>query len=209
VKFSFAEGGTLAELLPPGQQVKSGDVLAKLDGYVKLEKALGEVRSREAYYQNELDKAERANNEPGITHARAKVEEKRSMIAVLQAKYGKFVLSSTSPGVVGENLAKVGDTVQPGQVVTTVTQARMRADFTMPAAEAQSLKTGMIARLQREDGKLVDCRVEKVDHEGDQATVRLEVMDTSAIRTGDRVRLVKTRLESVYKLPVSAVVRPS
>src|SRR5262249_13161168 len=168
VKFSFAEGGKLAELLPPGQQVKPGDVLAKLDGYVKLEKALGEVRQREAFYQNELDKAERANNEAGIKHARDKVDEKRNMIAAIQARYGKLVLSSTAPGVVGENLAKVGDDVAPGQAVATVTQARLRADFTMPAADAQSLKTGMIARLQREDGKLVDCRVEKVDVEGEQ-----------------------------------------
>jgi RND family efflux transporter MFP subunit len=209
VKFSFAEGGKLAELLPPGQQVKPGDALAKLDGYVKLEKALGEVRQREAFYQSELDKAERANNEAAIKHSRDKVEEKRGMIAALQSKYGKFVLSSTAPGVIGENLAKVGDDVEPGQPVTTVTQARMRADFTMPANDAQSLKTGMIARLQREDGKLVDCRVEKVDTEGEQATARLEVMDTSGVRSGDHVRLVRTRLESVYKLPVAAVVRPA
>src|SRR5262245_18073754 len=101
------------------------------------------------------------------------------MIDAIQAKYGKFVLASTAPGMVGENLAKVGDTVEPGQPVTTVTQVRLRADFTMPAAEMQSLKTGMIARLQREDGRLVDCRVEKVEEEGDQAIARVEVMDTS------------------------------
>src|SRR5262249_5701649 len=154
VKFSFHEGGKLVELLPPGQQVKSGDMLAKLDGYVKLEKALTEIRSREAYYQNELDKAERAGNEPGIKHAQAKVEEKRGMIAAIQSKYGKFVLASTTRGVVGENLAKVGDPVEPGQPVAPVTQVRLRAGFTMPAAETQSLKTGMIARLQREDGRL-------------------------------------------------------
>src|SRR5262249_14377373 len=164
VKFSFAEGGKLAELLPPGQQVKPGDMLAKLDGYQKLEKALGEVRQREAFYQGELDKAERANNEPGIKHARDKVEEKRGMIAAIQAKYGKLVLSSTAPGVVGENLAKVGDDVGAGQPVTTVTQARLRADFTMPAAESESLKTGMIARLSREDGMVADCCVEKGYH---------------------------------------------
>jgi RND family efflux transporter MFP subunit len=209
VKFSFPEGGKLAELLPPGQQVKPGDMLAKLDGYQKLEKALGEVRQREAFYQGELEKAERANNDAGIKHAQAKVEEKRGMIAAIQSKYGKLVLSSTAPGVVGENLAKVGDDINPGQPVTTVTQARLRADFNMPLGEAQSLKTGMIARLQREDGKLVDCRVEKVDEEGDQAIVRLEVMDTTGVQSNDRVRLVKTRLESVYKLPVAAVVHPT
>ena len=209
VKFSFPDGGKLAELLPPGQQVKPGDVLAKLDGYQKLEKALGEVRQREAFYQGELEKAERAENDAGIKHAQAKVEEKRGMIAAIQAKYGKLVLSSTAPGVVGENLAKVGDNIAPGQPVTTVTQARLRADFTMPQAEAQSLKTGMIARLQRDDGKLVDCRVEKVDEEGDQAIARLEIMDPSSVQSTDHVRLVKTRLESVYRLPIGAVVRPA
>src|SRR5262249_6912169 len=89
--FSFAEAGTVAELLPPGQQVKAGDTLAKLDGYVKLEQQLAELRGREVYYQNELEKAERADNQAGMAHARAKVEEKRTLIATLQARYAKYV----------------------------------------------------------------------------------------------------------------------
>src|SRR5262249_50562417 len=138
--FSFAESGTVAELLPPGQQVKPGDTLAKLDGFVKLEQQLAELHGREAYYQNELEKAERAGNQPGSSHARAKVEEKRALIAALQARYAKYVLSSTSPGLVSENRVKVGDAVTAGQPITSVLQLRLRADFTMPAGDAASLK---------------------------------------------------------------------
>jgi RND family efflux transporter MFP subunit len=208
VRFAFPDGGTIAELLPPGQQVKAGDTLAKLEGYIKLEKQLGEIRSREAFYQGELQKAERAGNRAGIAHATAKIEEKRGIIAALQAKYGRLVLSSTTPGIVSENLVKVGDVVQPAQPVTSVVQLRLRADFTLPAAEGGSLKTGMIGRLQRDDGKLVDCRIEKVDSEGDQTLVRVEVMDiASGVQARDNVRLVRSRLEGVVRLPALAVMR--
>jgi RND family efflux transporter MFP subunit len=208
VKFSFAEGGKVAELLPPGQQVKSGDSLAKLDGYVKLEKQLGEIRGREVFYQGELDKAERAGNGPAVAQARAKVQEKRSLIAGLQAKYARLVLSATTPGTVGENLAKVGDGVEAGQPVTTLSQLRLRVDFVMPKDVAGSLKTGMIGRLAREDGKLVDCRIEKVEEEGAETTVRAEVMDVaSGVKSGERVRLVRSRFEGVIRLPTQSVVR--
>jgi len=209
LKFSFAEPGTVAELLPPGQRVKPGDALAKLDGYVKLEKQLAELRSREAYYQNELDKAERTGNGPAFAHAKAKVEEKRTLIAGLQARYAKYVLSSTTPGLVSENMVKVGDAVTPGQPVTSVLQVRMRADFTMPPADAAALKAGMIARLQRADGKLVDCRVERVAEEGEGVAVRVEVLDVSGgLQARDTVRLVRSRYENIFRLPVQAVFRP-
>src|SRR5262249_9459982 len=73
LEFAFATEGKVAELLPPGQAVKSGDVLAKLDGYVKIERQLAELRSRQAFYENELDKAERAHNQAALDHSRKKV----------------------------------------------------------------------------------------------------------------------------------------
>jgi RND family efflux transporter MFP subunit len=210
LRFAFPEAGTIAELLPPGQHVKAGDTLAKLDGYVKLEKQLGELRAREAFYQAELAKAERAGSTSGAHRARAKVDEKRALIAALQARYGRLVLSSTTPGIVGENLVKVGDTTVAAQPVTSVLQLRLRADFTLPAREATSLKTGMIGRMARADGHLIDCRVERVTEEGEQTVVRVEVMDPAAgVQAGEQMQLVRLRLDGVVRLPAQAVTRPT
>src|SRR5262249_33271878 len=151
------------------------------------------------------------DNQAGLAHARAKVEEKRTLIATLQARYAKYVLSSTAPGLVSENRVKVGDAVTAGQPVTSVLQLRLRADFIMTAGEAASPKAGMITRLERADHKVVDCRIERIDEEeGGNATVRAEVMDAAAgMQARDTVHLVRAHYPKIVRLPVQAVVHPA
>src|SRR5207248_10815884 len=133
-------------------------------------------------------------------------------IASLQMRYAKYVLSSTTPGIVSENRVKVGDHIDPGQPITSVLQLRLRADFSMPRADAAALKTGMIARLQRtSDSKLVDCRIEKIDDDenGQDSTVRVEVMDVaSGLQARDSVRLVRALYPQIVRLPAQVIVRP-
>jgi RND family efflux transporter MFP subunit len=210
-KSSFPQSGAVAELLPPGQHVKVGDSLAKLNGFQKYEKALHEVQSREVFYQGELQKAEHANKQAAIDHAQKKVEEKRKMIAALQAKYANYVLMSTSEGTIGEDLVKVGDLVAAGQPVVKILQGRLRAEFNLPKAESESLKAGMIVRLERDDKTVADARVEEIDEAEDgKAVVHVEVIEMNVgAQAHDHVRLVRARYENVMQVPAAAVAHPA
>lgn len=196
---SFGEPGKVVDVVAAGTEVKAGQALATLDGYTKVEKDLADVKDRLGYYQKQAEAANAKNDAAAAKTATDKVEEKKKLLAELEARAAKLRLVAPGPGVVEKVLVKAGDDAKPGEPAIELTDKRQVAVFKLPADAA--LKAGDDVSLETAAGATVDGKVASV--EGGNATV--EVADGASV-TGD-LKLVKSKLNGAVTLPASAVVK--
>jgi membrane fusion protein (multidrug efflux system) len=200
---TVGEAGKVTEIVAAGSDVKAGTPLVTLEAYAKLEKDLADVKDREGYYAKQLAAAKAKNDDAAAKMAESKVEEKKKLLAELEARVSKARLLAPGTVTVAQVLVKQGDDVKTGQPAVTLADKHVTAEFTL-GADAAQLKAGQVVTLQgAAGGAPLTGHVAHVA--GDKVTV--EIADEANVKPGDQVRLVKQRVNNVIPLPVAAVVK--
>lgn len=147
---SFPLGGTVAGIgFDEGQQVRQGDLLARLDptsaqqSYEAAAAALGQARDA----CERLEKLYDNNSLPEIqwVDAQTKLRQAESAFGIAEKNLGDCELRAPFSGVVGARMATVGETALPGVPVITLLQiGRVKVRFAVPEGE--------IAALRADDG---------------------------------------------------------
>ncbi len=199
----FGEAGKVVDVVAAGTKVKVGTPLATLDGYSKIEKDQADVRDRQGFYEKQLAFAKSKNDDGAAATAEAKVNEKKKLLGELDAKAAKLRLVAPTAGTVSEAMVKVGDDIKSGAVVVKLADQRLTAQFKLPIADAAKLSTGALASLApgAGPGSPMQARIAQIDG----GVVTVELLDPAALNAGDNVRLVKSKLDNVVKLPAAAV----
>ncbi|HZU81715.1 MAG TPA: hypothetical protein VE987_02310, partial [Polyangiaceae bacterium] len=203
---SFAEAGKVVDIVPAGTELKPGMALATLDTYAAAEKELADVRDREAFYEAQVKQAIAKRNVALQKQAQAKVEEKKARRLVLEEKVGKARLVATSVATVAEVLAPVGTVVTPGATALKVVDKRMLAAIAVAPADSKSQRVGGMVTLALASGTAsTAARVVAVE----PGRVKVELLDDAggAIKAGDEVALVRTRVPNVIKVPLAALAQ--
>jgi multidrug efflux pump subunit AcrA (membrane-fusion protein) len=200
---SFGEAGKVSDVVAAGTEAKAGMPLATLDSYGKIEKDLADVKDRAGYYEKQLTVAKTKGDAETIKAAEAKVNEKKKLLAELEARAAKVRLVAPGPGTVAQAMVTAGAEVKAGAPVVRLADKRSIAEFKLSAADAAAMKQGAAVTLQpAAGGAPIAGRVAKV--EGD--TVTVELVDDAAAKPGDSLRLVKARVANVVPVPPTALV---
>ncbi len=201
---SFGDGGKITDLVSKDAEVKGGTPLATLDSYAKVQKELVDVKDRAGFYEKQLAAAKAKNDEDATKTAEGKVAEKHKLMADLEAKADKSRILAPGSGTVSEVMVTIGADIKPGTAAIKLADKRMTVDFTLPAADAAAMKAGAAVQLTPASSPATLAgRVAKVEG----AVVTVELLDDAAGKPGDSLRLVKSKLQNVVKVPSSAVVK--
>ena len=201
---SFGEAGKVTDVVAKDTEVKAGQPLATLDGYAKVEKELTDVKDRAAFYEKQLAAAKAKNDEVATIAAESKVTEKHKLMADLEAKANKSRLVAPGSGTVADVMVAMGDDVKAGAAAVKLADKRMTVLFKLPAPDAGALKPGAAVQLTPASSPAtIAGRVGTV--EGGDVTI--ELLDDAAAKPGDSLRLVKSKLQNVVKVPTAAVVK--
>ena len=198
---SFGEAGKVSDVVAAGTEAKAGMPLATLDSYPKIEKDLADVKDRAGYYEKQLAAAKAKNDDEGAKAAEAKVAEKKKLLGELEARAAKVRLVAPGPGTVAQVMVTAGADAKAGAPVVRLADKRSIVDFKV--SDASALKQGGNVSLQpAAGGNPIAGRVAKI--EGD--TVTVELVDDTAAKVGDSLRLVKARVANVVPVPATALV---
>jgi hypothetical protein len=198
---SFGESGKVTDMVAAGTEVKAGMPLATLEGFSKVEKELADVKDRLGFYQKQLEAAS-GKSESAQKAAAEKVNEKKKILAELEARAGKLRLVAPGPGVVDKVHVSAGGDAKADAPAIELTGNGVAATFKL-GADAAALKVGDEATLQGPSGATGAGKIAKIDN----GEVTIEVADTAAFKAGDEVRLVKSKLSGVVAVPTAAVVK--
>lgn len=155
----------------PGATVKAGTVLVSIDGSAEQASLQNIVASRETQVvearlaKERLERATKLRadgivSQQDLDAARAAAEGAESslratdaLISSQKARVGFFSIVAPFAGVVGNIPVKVGDSVQPGTPITSLTaDAGLEAEVWVPVEKARSLTPGSLVRLVASDG---------------------------------------------------------
>jgi RND family efflux transporter MFP subunit len=198
--FSFGEAGKVAQVVQKGATLKAGEVLATLESAAALDKQLVEVKERLGYYQKQLVAAN-AKGGDAAAAAQAKVDEKQKAESDLVAKLARLRLTAPAGGVVNDVLVAQGSEVSAGAPVAKMGESRLVVTF--PAGEG-SPKMGEQVTLQQAGGATLQGKVATVA--GGSLTIDLPT-ETSGLKNGDSLKLVKGKLGGAVRLPAGALVQ--
>ena len=155
-------GGALLEVLAePGERVKAGQVLARIDDHT-LRDGLLAARSGVTAAKNGLQVAEanarRARTlaqagalavqqaeqaEAGLEAARAQLADAQARLAVAEQQVAKAQVKAPFAGVVALRQASTGDVVAPGApLFTVIDPARLQLEASIPAARLAEVRPG-------------------------------------------------------------------
>jgi RND family efflux transporter MFP subunit len=201
---SFGEAGKVTDVVAKDTEVKAGQPLATLDGYAKVQKELTDVKDRAGFYEKQLAAAKAKSDEVATMAAESKVTEKHKLMADLEAKANKSRLVAPGSGTVADVMVVMGDDVKSGTAAVKIADKRMTVQFKLPAADAAALKAGATVQMTPATSPAtIAGRVGTV--EGGDVTI--ELLDDAAAKPGDSLRLVKSKLQNVVKVPTAAVVK--
>lgn len=158
----------------PGSVVKAGTVLLSIDASAEQASLQNLVATRESQVVSAKlarERLERATNlrSDGIVSqqdadaARANADTTEAtlratdaLIASQRARVGFFSIIAPFEGVVGNFPVKVGDFVQPGTLLTSLTaDSGLEAEVWVPVEKAKALTPQSLVRLVDSDGKVV------------------------------------------------------
>lgn len=127
-----AQAGAVAWIATAGTEVAADDVVAKLAGFEKLERARSEDEASRDRYQRRLDEATARGNKRQMARHQADMDRKTRDIAQVQAKLDPFLVKAPVAGVI-EPMVEVGAKVESGAPVVKVTgEAGPTAEFSVP-----------------------------------------------------------------------------
>jgi multidrug efflux pump subunit AcrA (membrane-fusion protein) len=202
--FAFGTDGKVAEIVAAGTHFGAGDVLAMLESGKKFSLDLTRARERLLHYEGMRDKMTEANNKPELRQAELKIVEKKRLIAEAQAALAKHSVIAAEAGEVAEALVAVGDTVKAGDPVLRTKGTAFAAAFELPREDAEKARQLGFCRIEIE-GKPLDCSLAPTG--GDETHVAIELPNDPAVAAGKTVRLARNRLDAVFSIPTSALLR--
>ena len=200
-QLAFLEQGTLQQVVSAGIEAQAHQQLATLADQAQVDAELTHVEHRRAYYEKQLADARQKDDEEAIARDEKKLDEKRRMIAELEARRTRMQLTAPRAGRVLAVLVQPGTSLAAGQAVLELGDNKLRAVF-HAQLETTSVTDGDHVQLEAPSRQLVPGRLAKVD--GDRVTVDID--PSTGLKAGDRVRLVRSHREHVVDVPGSALV---
>jgi membrane fusion protein (multidrug efflux system) len=225
---AFAEADVIAKvagevrqvLAEEGDDVKEGQILARLDGD-RLRLELNESQARLRKLQRDFER-NRNLKERGLI-SEGDFEKIQYELEALQASYNLASLEldytqirAPISGVVSERYIKLGNTVNVGEPVFRVTSIEpLVAYLFVPEREYRKISPGQPVRIDIDAlaGELVPTTVTRVSPSIDAETgtfkVTIEILDPERrIKPGmfARISIVYDRHENVLQVPRSAIV---
>jgi RND family efflux transporter MFP subunit len=189
--------GRLVEtLVLPGQPVRRGQVIARIDDSAIRESFLS-ARSAERVAQISLDDAQRDADRSAkllaagavadrdleqakrtLAAAQAGYADAQSRLAAAQQQMDRTRITAPFAGIVSEMPVNAGDVVQPGTAIATVIDpASMRFEGSVPAEEVALLRVGAPVRftVKGYPGRTFTGQVERVNPAADPQTRQVRV----------------------------------
>lgn len=155
----------------PGATVKAGAVLVSIDASAEQASLQNLVATRELQVveaklaKERLERATKLRTDGIVSQqdadaaraaaegAEANLRATDALISSQKARVGFFSIVAPFGGVVGNIPVKVGDSVQPGTPVTSLTaDAGLEAEVWVPVEKARALAPGSLVRLLGSDG---------------------------------------------------------
>ena len=154
-------GSVLTVTAEPGQAVRRGETLARLDS-AALTDAYNSARSAVTSARNNLDVAQREaqrqrtlvaagavaqrnveTSQQTVVQAQAALAQARSQLASAEKQLGYTVVTAPFSGVVSERPVSAGDVVQPGTALYTVVDpSSLQLEAAVPAEQLGQLRVG-------------------------------------------------------------------
>jgi RND family efflux transporter MFP subunit len=154
-------GSVLTVTAEPGQAVRRGETLARLDS-AALTDAYNSARSAVTSARNNLDVAQREaqrqrtlvaegavaqrnveTSEQTVVQAQASLAQTQSQLASAEKQLAYTVVSAPYAGVVSDRSVSAGDVVQPGTALYTVVDpSSLQLEAAVPAEQLGQLKVG-------------------------------------------------------------------
>jgi len=225
---AFAEADVIAKvagevrqvLVEEGDDVKKGQILARLDGD-RLRLELNESQARLRKLQRDFERNKNLKEKSLISEG--DFEKIQYELEALQASYNLASLEldytqvrAPISGVVSERFIKLGNTITMGEPVFRVTSIEpLVAYLFVPEREYRKISPGQPVRIDIDalDGEQVPTTVTRVSPSIDAATgtfkVTIEILDPERrIKPGmfARISIVYDKHENVLQVPRSAIV---
>jgi membrane fusion protein, multidrug efflux system len=213
-------GEVRALLVEEGQVVRSGQVLARLDGdqlRLEADKAHASLAKLERDYRRNVELHEKGLVSPGaFENLKFEVDAQRAEYELTRLQLSYTEIRAPIDGVVAERLVKVGNTIKPNDVLFRVTDLKPLIVYVhVPERELERLKPNQPASIQ------VDAVPKQsfighvarlspvVDPETATFKVTIEVDDPSErLKPGmfARIGIIYERREQALQIPRSAIV---
>ncbi|HYO53454.1 MAG TPA: efflux RND transporter periplasmic adaptor subunit [Archangium sp.] len=226
------QGAVLEMVVEQGQQVKKGELLARIED-TSLRDQLIAARTSVRVARNALEvaRAEEERNrelaDAGVItqrdleravlaryQAQAQLSEAEARLALARQQVGRTRILAPFDGVVSERHASAGDIVQPGTALYTVVDpTSMRLEASVPASQLNMLKPGVEVdfNVGGYGDRFFEGRIERINPTVDPGTGQVRLYVTlpnteQALLTGlfaeGRVAALRREVPAV---PVSAV----
>ncbi|HEV2854159.1 MAG TPA: efflux RND transporter periplasmic adaptor subunit [Thermoanaerobaculia bacterium] len=189
-------GSVLEVLAEPGQTVRRGQVLARLDSaslteiYTSAQAAVTNARNNLAFAERELER-QRALVAAGavaqrnvetaqqqVVAARAALAQARSQVANAEKQLGYTRVKAPFSGVVSERPVAGGDVVQPGTALFTIVDpSSLQLEAAIPAEQIGSLGVGVPVEFNVTGytGRIFRGRITRINPAADPATRQVRV----------------------------------
>jgi multidrug efflux pump subunit AcrA (membrane-fusion protein) len=200
---AFASDGKVAEVVPAGTKFAAGDTLAMLERGKSFRSAINYNKSRLAYYEQMRETMTQQDNKRGLRNAELKVAEKKLRVAEAQESFARYAIVAAQPGEVTEALVTKGASVKAGEAALQLKSSGIRAVFELPRADADKARQLGFCRAEV-DGKPLECSL--AAEGGDETHVPIELPNDASL-VNKSVRLARDRLDAVFAVPLSALVR--
>lgn len=213
-------GGEVRRLLvEEGDRVRAGQPLAILDGdRLRLEhsQAKATLVKLERDYARNLELQKRGIvGSAAADNLKYELDAQRAATDLVALQLSYTVIRAPIDGVVNDRRVKAGNTVQPNDVLFTVTDPQpLVTHVHVPERELRKLATGQLAHVQVDAaGGTFDAQIRRIAPVVDAATgtfkVKLELLDPrQQLRPGmfARVNIVYERRANALQLPRTAIV---
>ncbi|HZS40951.1 MAG TPA: HlyD family efflux transporter periplasmic adaptor subunit [Polyangia bacterium] len=202
---SFGEAGKVVDVVAKGTAVTAGQAVASLEAFGKIEKDLADVKDRLGFYEKQLTAAKAKGDDAKTKEAEAKVNEKKTLLATLEARAAKVRLVAASSGTVTDVMVTQGGDAKAGAPAIKIADNRLTVSFKLKPDEIGAIKPGSPMTMQpAAGGATIAGRFTRAD--GDSAVVEL-LDDATTVKAGDQLRLVKAKVPNVVPVPLSALVK--
>jgi membrane fusion protein (multidrug efflux system) len=160
-----------------GQAVQAGDVLVELtsdEEDAQLEEAKSRVREARRQFRRVRDLAEKNQAaQSQLDERRREVETAEARLDAIEARLADHLITAPFDGVLGLRQVSPGAYVEPGTVITTLSDLSMiKLDFSVPATYLGVLRPGLpiVARSRAYEDRAFEGSVSYVNTEVDPIT---------------------------------------
>jgi membrane fusion protein, multidrug efflux system len=233
--YPVVSGYVLAILVKPGQEVKAGERLIRIDARQEaaaLSQTRAALNQAETQLQLALTTRQRmaALQKEGIRSrqdyenamaeeaaARANVQAARANVKARSVQLGFHDVTAPIAGIVGDIVVKIGDSVTPQTVLTQIDESgRLEVSVGVPVERADQAKVGQTpVELLDEAGKPVLRAplffvAPRPDPRSQLVELRAAFENAGGLRSGQRVRArVVWRVFEALTVPTFAITRQS